>query len=99
MASKSRSAIGMNTALKQYPVFARDVDATMNYEPLLENTAYTWLNVKGYAVSVSIIGKLEVDFIARRADEGYAYIQVSMSVADPVVEEREYRPFGNVRDN
>ncbi len=79
--------------------FARNVDATMNYGPLLENAAYTWLRAKGYAVSVGIVGKLEVDFIARRADEGYAYIQVSMSVADPAVEEREYRPFGNVRDN
>lgn len=79
--------------------FARNVDATMNYGPLLENAAYTWLRTKGYAVSVGVVGKLEVDFIARRADEGYAYIQVSMSVTDPAVEEREYRPFGNVRDN
>ncbi len=79
--------------------FARNVDATMNYGPLLENAAYTWLRAKRYAVSAGIIGKLEVDFIARRPDEGYAYIQVSMSIADPSVASREYRPFGNVRDN
>lgn len=28
----------------------------------------------------------------------YAYIQVSMSIADRGVEEREYRPFGHIRD-
>ena len=32
-------------------------------------------------------------------DEGYSYIQVSMTVADKAVEEREYRPFSKVRDN
>lgn len=79
--------------------FARNVDATMNYGPLLENVVYTWLRSKDYAVSVGSIGKLEVDFIARKLDEGYSYIQVSMSVVDPDVEHREYRPFEQVRDN
>lgn len=79
--------------------FARNVDATMNYGPLLENAVYTWLRYRDYAVSVGTIGKSEVDFIARRPDEGYAYIQVSLSVADPNVEKREYRSFAAVRDN
>lgn len=79
--------------------FARNVDASMSYGPLLENAAYTWLRSRGYAVSVGAVGRLEVDFIARRANDGYSYVQVSMSVADPAVEEGEYRPFGNVRDN
>lgn len=79
--------------------FARNVNATMDYGPLLENAVYTYLKSKDYRVSVGQIGKLEVDFIARRADEGYAYIQVSLSVADRAVEEREYRPFSQVRDN
>jgi predicted AAA+ superfamily ATPase len=79
--------------------FARNVNATMDYGPLLENAVYTYLKSKDYRVSVGRIGKLEVDFIARRADEGYAYIQVSLSVADRAVEEREYRPFSQVRDN
>ncbi|WP_130811334.1 ATP-binding protein [Olsenella sp. Marseille-P4559] len=79
--------------------FARNVNATMDYGPLLENAVYTYLKYKDYRVSVGRIGKLEVDFIARRADEGYAYIQVSLSVADRAVEEREYRPFSRVRDN
>lgn len=79
--------------------FARNVNATMDYGPLLENAVYTYLKSKDYRVSVGQIGKLEVDFITRRADEGYAYIQVSLSVADKAVEEREYRPFSKVRDN
>lgn len=79
--------------------FARNVDATLNYGPLLENATYQWLRTKDYAVSVGSIGKLEIDFIARRPSDGYLYIQVSMSVTDPNVEEREYRPFGNIRDN
>ena len=79
--------------------FARNVDATMDYGPLLENAVFTYLKSKDCRVSVGSIGKLEVDFIARRADEGYSYIQVSMTVADKAVEEREYRPFSKVRDN
>ena len=29
----------------------------------------------------------------------YAYVQVSMSIADRSVEDREYRPFSCIRDN
>lgn len=79
--------------------FARNVNATMDYGPLLENAAFTYLVSKDYRVSVGRIGDLEVDFVARRPDEGYAYIQVSMTVADKAVEVREYRPFAKVRDN
>ena len=52
-----------------------------------------------YRVNVVQIGKPEADSIARRADEGYAYIQVSLSVAEKAAEKREYRPFSLVRDN
>lgn len=79
--------------------FARNVNATMDYGPLLENAVYAYLKSKDYRMSVGQIGKLEVDFIARKADEGYVYIQVSLSVADKAVEEREYQPFSKVRDN
>lgn len=79
--------------------FARNVNATMDYGPLLENAVFTYLRSKDYRVSVGSIGRLEVDFIARKANEGYSYIQVSMTVADKSVEEREFRPFSKVRDN
>lgn len=79
--------------------FARNVNATMDYGPLLENAVFVYLKTKDYRVSVGTIGNLEIDFVARRPDEGYAYIQVSMTVAEKSVEEREYRPFYKVRDN
>ena len=44
-------------------------------------------------MSVGQIGKLEVDFIARKADEGYVYIQVSLSVADKTVEDLKFSVF------
>ena len=78
--------------------YARNTDARVNYGPALENVLYVYLRSLGYRVSVGRIGKLEIDFIARKRDE-YAYVQVTMSIADRAVEEREYRPFAQVRDN
>ncbi len=77
--------------------FARNVDIRLNYGPSLENALYIYLRSRGYKLSVGRIGKLECDFIARRRN-AYAYIQVSMTIADRNVEEREYRPFGYIRD-
>ena len=77
--------------------FAMSTDTRINYGPALENVLYIYLASRGYDLSVGRIGKLECDFIARRRN-AYAYIQVSMSIADPKVEEREYRPFGYIRD-
>lgn len=77
--------------------FARNVDVRLNYGPSLENALYIYLRSRGYKLSVGRIGKLECDFIARRRN-AYAYIQVSMTIADRNVEEREYRPFGYIRD-
>lgn len=77
--------------------FARNVDVRLNYGPSLENALYVYLRSRGYKLSVGRIGKLECDFIARRRN-AYAYIQVSMTIADRDVEEREYRPFGYIRD-
>lgn len=77
--------------------FARNIDVRLNYGPSLENALYIYLRSRGYKLSVGCIGKLECDFIARRRN-AYAYIQVSMTIADGNVEEREYRPFGYIRD-
>ena len=41
-------------------------------------------------MSVGQISKLEVDFIARKADEGYAHIQVSLSVADKTIADLKF---------
>ena len=77
--------------------FARNVDVRLNYGPSLENALYLYLRSRGHKLSVGRIGKLECDFIAR-SRESYAYVQVSMTIADRDVEEREYRPFGYIRD-
>lgn len=77
--------------------FARNVDVRLNYGPSLENALYIYLRSRGYRLSVGRIGKLECDFIARRRN-AYAYIQVSMTISDRDVEEREYRPFSHIRD-
>lgn len=77
---------------------ARNTNTQTSYGPALENIMYTYLRGRGYAVSVGKIGQSECDFIVRKA-EGYAYIQVSQTIADPKVEEREYRPLLSIRDN
>lgn len=77
--------------------FARNAGTRMSYGPALENALYVHLRSKGYEVSVGIIGKLECDFIVRKR-ERYAYVQVSMSVQDPNVEEREFHPFTKLAD-
>lgn len=78
--------------------FARNVDARINYGPVLENIIYTYLSAKNYKISVGRIGKLECDFITRVNDE-YRYIQVAMTIMTPETEEREYKPFQMIRDN
>ena len=78
--------------------FSRNVDARINYGPVLENIIYTYLSAKNYKISVGRIGKLECDFITRTNDE-YRYIQVSMTIMSPETEEREYKPFTMIRDN
>ena len=77
--------------------FARNVDVRLNFGPSLENALYVYLRSRGHRLSVGRIGKLECDFIARKHDF-YAYIQVSMTISDRDVEEREYRPFSHIRD-
>jgi predicted AAA+ superfamily ATPase len=78
--------------------FATNVDNRVNFGPALENVVFTYLKSEGFRVSIGRIGKLECDFIVRRHND-YAYIQVAMSVAAKETEDREYAPFGMIRDN
>ena len=48
--------------------FSRNVDARINYGPVLENIVYTYLSAKNYKISVGRIGALECDFITRVND-------------------------------
>lgn len=79
--------------------FSNNVDNRFNYGPSLENLVYLYLVSNGYQVSVGKIGNLECDFIVRNLNGDYAYIQVTYSMTDnKKVQEREYKPFKNIRD-
>ena len=80
--------------------FALNTDNRINYGPVLENIVYRYALAQGCKVSIGRIGKLECDFILRNLEMGYAYVQVAMTImADRATEEREYRPFEQIRDN
>ena len=80
--------------------FALNTDNRINYGPVLENIVYRYALAQGCKVSVGRIGKLECDFILRTPEMSYAYVQVAMTImADRSTEEREYRPFEQIRDN
>ena len=80
--------------------FALNTDNRINYGPVLENIVYCYALAQGCKVSVGRIGKLECDFILRNPEMGYAYVQVAMTImSDRSTEEREYRPFEQIKDN
>lgn len=80
--------------------FATNSDGRINYGPVLENILYIYLRSRGYDLSVGRIGQLECDFIARKSEADYAYLQVAMTILNnQATEEREYRPFQLIRDN
>lgn len=80
--------------------FAMNTDRRIHYGPVLENIVFLYAKSKGYSVSVGRIGNLECDFILNRGDNIYAYVQVTMTIADsPETENREYRPLEKIKDN
>ena len=79
--------------------FARNTDNRINYGPSLENIVYCNARAKGYAVSVGKIGSLECDFVLRKSFEGYSYVQVAMTIAQPSTEDREFASLEKIQDN
>ena len=80
--------------------FATNTDNRINYGPVLENIIYTYARSHGYAASVGRIGKLECDFILRRSESNYVYVQSCMTMfSNRNTENREYTPLENIRDN
>jgi len=69
-----------------------------NYGFVLENIVYLELLRRDYDVSVGKIGDLEVDFVATKTDRK-AYFQVSASIIDNSVKERELRSLKSIDDN
>lgn len=53
---------------------------------------------RGYDVAIGKIDKLEIDFIATKADEKL-YIQVTESMLNEDVRKRELAPLQKIRDN
>lgn len=78
--------------------FAVNTDNRINYGPVLENTLFSYLKSKNYSLSVGKIGNLECDFIARRGIDEYFYIQVTKNMDDKKTEEREYKPFYEIKE-
>ena len=76
-----------------------NVDNSLNYGPSLENLVYLYLVSNGYQVSIGKIGDFECDFIVRKQNGDYAYIQVTyMMTGNQKIKEREYRPFRKIKN-
>lgn len=80
--------------LRNYLLGFRDMDTGH----CIENVVYFELLRRGYDVAIGKIGEKEVDFIAANAKEKI-YFQVTESMNDPFVRERELAPLRKIRDN
>lgn len=65
---------------------------------MLENIVYLELLRRGYDVYVGRIDQYEVDFVAKKKNK-IKYYQVSYSILDDQVAEREYRSLEMIEDN
>jgi len=66
---------------------------------ILENIVYLELIRRGYEVSIGKIGPYEVDFIAKGWGDECMYIQVTKTMSEESVAERELRPLLEIKDN
>jgi len=69
-----------------------------DYGHILENIVYLELLRRGYRVSIGKYADLEIDFVAERPEDK-CYIQVTASMADAAVQQRELRPLLALNDN
>jgi predicted AAA+ superfamily ATPase len=65
---------------------------------ILENVVFLELLKRGFAVTIGKFDALEIDFVAEKSDERI-YYQVTLSMLDEAVRERELRPFKKIDDN
>lgn len=70
----------------------------INEGHLLENVVYLELLRRGYKVSIGKNYEYEVDFVAENPNE-IIYLQVSLSISDEKVRDREIRSLENIKDN
>lgn len=64
---------------------------------LLENVVFNELIRRGFIISIGKVNNLEVDFVCRK-DNRKIYIQVSETVMDENMREREFRPLMKIND-
>ena len=84
----------VDIGLRNYLLGIRDRDSGH----CLENIVYFELIRRGYDVAIGKIDNSEVDFIATTADKKI-YIQVTESMNNEIVRERELRPLQKIKDN
>jgi predicted AAA+ superfamily ATPase len=68
-----------------------------DYGHMLENIVFFELLRRGFNVSIGKVGTLEVDFIATKSKEKI-YYQVSATIIDEDIRERELRPLRAISD-
>lgn len=74
--------------------FALKTDKRIYYRPALKNVVYT------STIDFGRIGKLECESILFRNNMDYFSLQVAMTIMNSgETEDREYRPFENVKDS
>ena len=78
--------------------YVLNTDNRINYGPILENVLFSYLKSKNYKLSVGKIGSFECDFIARRNNDDYFYIQVTKNIDDDKTKNREYKPFYEIKE-
>ena len=74
--------LGLRNALIQY----RQLEVSRT----IENIVYVELIRRGYIVDIGKNGNEEIDFVARDAEGRKNYIQVTYSIENPSVKERDY---------
>jgi len=85
---------GADTGLRYYLLGGRSADRGH----MLENIVYLELLRRKERVFTGKVGDSEIDFVTESAD-GVEYFQVSLSVRDETVLERELRPLSAVKDH
>ncbi len=85
----------VDTGLRSY-LLGKKSDSDMGH--ILENIVYLELLRRGYKVYVGKVDDLEIDFVAENR-EGLKYYQVSLTVRDEKVLERELRPLQKTGDH
>lgn len=84
----------IDTGIRNVILGFRDSD----YGHVIENIVYFELLRRGYDVAIGKTDTLEVDFIATNSNEK-KYYQVTLSILDENVKNRELRPLRNINDN